>query len=1629
MGLTGGFTFLSERGNMWMITSKTSEKVNKLMCMMTAWLVAISLLLQGNVPTARAAEDADVSAAVVSSASVPPDPTLQVQMYNADRTEQTATLKPSFKVVNAGADSVLLENVKLRYYFTSDGSNVLSYRVDSSSPSIGNSIIATFAKLPQAQPDADYYMEIGFDEFAGTLGAGAHIALQVSINKNVAGHFTQSNDYSFHAAATAYADWNHATAYYGGALVWGDEVSGLAPPSENYALGKPVTASSAMTAEGWGVQHVTDGERRSMDASAIGWSSGEGHDQWLKIDLGTARTINRVDLHAINWLSGNRGRNGIVGEGYPVDFAIQVSADDSGWTTVVTETDVLRPTIASNSYAFDSVNARYVRIATSKNRPLTTISGTRAAFAEIEVYHDSSYVAPPPPPVVPSAGRAVITPAEFTGAIQNPLMGMATKDFRVNLAHEWPLDYMPWASLAMTYIPWDLLENDVSDTIDKIIQYSNERWRGQDDNGNWVSYEDYNMKVIPRVFLKFPDDPFFGLEGNHWPDDMAANNFTSDNFDKRLKRLIQRLGALWDNDPRVAYVQMGLYGLWGEQHGTSVPPNVEAYFHQYFPNKQVQVRYEGHDDYSFGQYNDSMGNMRTVKEWKQQAVGGEPAYDYNGLPLHGANPHLTMIQHYNNAANMIRNVHAAYLTWIGEYTYRVDPGYPGLPAYYENKEQLDLGAETIQKAFGYRYVITDFNYPQQVNPGEDFAVQFKVKNNGASPMYYNWPIQLSFKDPQSNEIVWSDTFDNVDIRDWLPGEGYTAWNNATNGNWSNSVLNYTTPPKEYTVADSFTLPSGLDQDKDYIIQLAVLDPAGNVPSLRFAIQNYKKGGYAPMGYVGVGQEPATITIDPAYFDNPAKDISLRYFTADRPSQAEPTRVSAVTIEGANPVVYVDSGAPFNLSKLMLKAEDQFGRAHNAMVGMPITWAVASGHSHAAITGNKLTPISEGQGTLTATLDGVTSSEFSFAVEQTSITGAITGQIKDNFGRMLQGVEVSVAADGEDYVGTTDAIGVYTIADVPVGTGYTVTAKKLGYEDTASSGVVVAGAQTATVNLTMPVTSAGHFSDDFSSGSGNWAPGTGTWTVSNGEYVQSGGSNSNSWKYSTSIKDKVWYDATYEVDLKSANGSSWASFMFRKKNQSDTANNTGYFVSATGTGEVKLQKAGSTVATLASVPGAMTNMTEYHHLKIVTEGTSIKVYVDHQTTPVIDINDSTYAAGYAGLGNGGATWHYDNVKVTTGGVVEPEPEPEPAGEAQASLTGPNEAYVGRELDLAVGLKSLSGSFSMMEVVVNYDPSKYAFATVEQAGKLKLAENALTMNAASVQVLGTAVKQASGQIYLILASPVEPVTEAGALFTLHGCIKEDAAAGELNVSLTDFEATFEGEGALVDTSDAELIIAVKLADKATLTSLIASAQQLYNSTSQGNAPGQYPQAARTIFHNAIEAAAAASAQENATQADIDAALAALQAAVSAYQFAVVPSPTVNKAALQNAITSAEGRLSRSAIGDKLGQYPQQAVDVLTEALTMAEGVNGSGAASQAEVDQAEQALGAALQSFAAQMVTLVPGTGKITIRDLSLIAKYYGVADDDVKWDEIRNADVIGNGRIDIVVLAAVAQMILDEWLLE
>jgi hypothetical protein len=162
---------------------------------------------------------------------------------------------------------------------------------------------------------------------------------------------------------------------------------------------------------------------------------------------------------------------------------------------------------------------------------------------------------------------------------------------------------------------------------------------------------------------------------------------------------------------------------------------------------------------------------------------------------------------------------------------------------------------------GYRFVISEVTYPKRIEKDTKFTVSFKVKNTGSTPFYYNSPVEVSLLDPATKQPVWKQTCNNIDIRTWLPGDKWDETNDL-----------YTIPAETNLINQSFLVadvPPG-----EYILALAILDPAGNRPCARFAIKNYFYGGRHPIGKVGVNQSLDTFTV--SGFDDIQSDTSLNY---------------------------------------------------------------------------------------------------------------------------------------------------------------------------------------------------------------------------------------------------------------------------------------------------------------------------------------------------------------------------------------------------------------------------------------------------------------------------------------------------------------------------------------------------------------------------------------------------------------------------------------------------------------------------------------------------------------------------------------------------------------------------------
>jgi chitodextrinase len=443
-----------------------------------------------------------------------------------------------------------------------------------------------------------------------------------------------------------------------------------------------------------------------------------------------------------------------------------------------------------------------------------------------------------------ASGAAVsVNLTETSEAFKNPMKGFRPSRY----PNDGSFINQEYATIFKHYIPYTNLENSASDPVQKITDWCNSAWAG---------IEDKNIKIIPRVVIYYPGT------GEWWPDGVSHDGtpaeWGTDALKNRLVTFTSKLASAWDNDPRVAAIEMGLWGKWGEHNiypdqvpGTSsdrIPASFQsalgAAFTSAFKNKKVMVRYENtFTDFNFGYIWDSFAlpddaawaNWESARDnWKTQMISGEVAYDWGNQSQLGGSPNGTLNSNSNTdyVIGFIRSTHCSSLGWIAEYG--PDGG------------TISANAAKMQKEFGYRYVVNSASFPSRADAGTDMSVSFNVTNKGNAPFYYNWPLKANLLRADKS-VAWSGPF-NTDIRNWMPGNSYP-------------------------VTGSFTVPSGLATGT-YILALTVNDPAGDLPSLRFANTNYYAGGFTPIGKVGVGLDAGDQNL--GSFSGLQSDATLHY---------------------------------------------------------------------------------------------------------------------------------------------------------------------------------------------------------------------------------------------------------------------------------------------------------------------------------------------------------------------------------------------------------------------------------------------------------------------------------------------------------------------------------------------------------------------------------------------------------------------------------------------------------------------------------------------------------------------------------------------------------------------------------
>ena len=177
--------------------------------------------------------------------------------------------------------------------------------------------------------------------------------------------------------------------------------------------------------------------------------------------------------------------------------------------------------------------------------------------------------------------------------------------------------------------------------------------------------------------------------------------------------------------------------------------------------------------------------------------------------------------------------------------------------------------------------------------------------------------------------------------------------------------------------------------------------------------------------------------------------------------------------------------------------------------------------------------------------------------------------------------------------------------------------------------------------------------------------------------------------------------------------------------------------------------------------------------------------------------------------------------------------------------------------------------------------------------------------------------------------------------------DAAATVLENAISAFQAT---------------LIAV---DYSALNALISACVTLHGNAVEGDAEGEYAEGSKDIFLSAIQAAQDATGDTSATQAQIDTAAAALQNALIAFS---ASKNSVSFDVLNALIDQANVLINTAEVGNGNGEYPQSAVNALSNVITSVQALTSKADATQGEVNQGASDLLAAINTFTTSVISV-------------------------------------------------------------
>ena len=425
--------------------------------------------------------------------------------------------------------------------------------------------------------------------------------------------------------------------------------------------------------------------------------------------------------------------------------------------------------------------------------------------------------------VVCAQETVTVRPADNGRALINPGMGW-TMHYYSNVPQNYgsrlePADSLAWfpgCSTVYLRIPWAFVEPEEGVFNWAILDTPAQRWIARGCkvalrltcSENWLRFatpEWVKQAGAKGVFYDYGKGP--SERGGSWDPDFVDPVFLA-----KLENFLKAMGARYDGNPSVAFVDIGTYGLWGEGHtgaSSRVPQekmNEDVKRHidlhvKYFPHTLLCIS----DDVS-GPSNRS-GNYPLLDYARAKGVTlrddsilvqPPPNSWYHDDQAQRYWPTLPVIlehEHFGSSlarkawdqALLLKSVedyHASYLSihwWPQELLEK-------------NREMIDR----INLRLGYRIQLREVAIPKEAKVGEWFTVSWTWANAGVAPCYAGGFPALTLKDDKGGLVaVLSD--ESFEVRRLPAGAPGKAQPVAQVSRFRAGLVAPATKPGEYDV--------------------------------------------------------------------------------------------------------------------------------------------------------------------------------------------------------------------------------------------------------------------------------------------------------------------------------------------------------------------------------------------------------------------------------------------------------------------------------------------------------------------------------------------------------------------------------------------------------------------------------------------------------------------------------------------------------------------------------------------------------------------------------------------------------------------------------------------------------------